>query len=272
MYKAPSGNRFVVPSLALLLIFSSAFAFAAEPDRKRPAEDSLQVKMAVKLQPQPEAEVILPRLKALYLSDGSVTLSGQGTVDARAPMHGYDFEVDLVRGTYKTRRLDRAEIEARERLQDSPREEQTVYRLREDLQEKATVYCARVRVRTEDPVFVDLTETMTRLSWTISSTGALSSTYAADYCWAANPSSLGTHWYTNYCTYGGLYTSAGRLCNDNTGDYYNYDFGLNSLITTANQYVYVCGRNDATYNYNWTHNDGGEGALLIFGSVVLGCS
>lgn len=274
MRKASSDNRCLVPtvSLALLLIFSSGSAFAVNPELERLAERNLKVELAVKLQPQPEAEVVIPQLKALFLSDGSVTLSGQGTVDASAPVHGYDFEVDLARGTYTTRRLDQLEIEERERLQGGPRKEQPVHRSREGLLEKATVYCARVRVRTEDPVFVDLTETMTRLSWTISSTGTLSSTYAADSCWAANPSSLGTHWYTNYCTYGGLYTSAGRLCNANTGDYYNYDFGFDDQITTANQYVYVCGRNNATYDYNWTHNDGGEGALLIFGSVVLGCS
>ena len=274
MRKTSCYGRFFDPAVifALLLSLASGSAFAAQSGQERLPHDGLKVRKAVKLQPQPEAEVTIPQLKALFLSDGSVTLSGHGTVDARAPMHGYDFEVDLTRGTYTTRRLDQREIEERDRLQGSPRKEQPVHRSREESLEKATVYCARVRVRTEDPAFIDLTETMTRLSWTISSTGALTSTYAADSCWAANPSSLGTHWYTNYCTYGGLYTSSGRLCNDNRGDYYNYDFVFDDLITTANQYVYVCGRNDARYDYSWSHNDAGEGALLIFGSVVLGCS
>lgn len=224
----------------------------------------------MKLHSQPDAEVIIPELEALFLSDGSVTLSGKGTADARAPIHGYDFEVDLLRGTYTTRRLDRREIEERDRLQGSPKE-QPVYRSREEAREKAIVYRARVRVRTKDPLLVDLTETMTRLSWTISPAGTLTSTYAADSCWSANPSSLGTYWYTSYCTYGGLYTSGSRLCNDNQGDYYNYDFGSADQITTATQSVNVCGRNDALYDYSWSHNDGGEAALLIFGSVVLGC-
>ncbi|HKI00950.1 MAG TPA: hypothetical protein VKK31_03120 [Thermoanaerobaculia bacterium] len=112
---------------------------------------------------------------------------------------------------------------------------------------------------------------MSRLSWTVSSGGTVTGAQpSSDSCWAANPSSLGTHWFVSYCLNGALYVSSGRVCNDNRGDYYNYDFGFGSQITTASQYVYACGRNDALYDYNWSHNDGGEGAILIYGSVVLG--
>jgi len=132
-------------------------------------------------------------------------------------------------------------------------------------------YTGRVRVQTKDPVFVVLTETMTQLTWTVSSSGAVTGAQpSSDSCWSANPSSLGTHWFVSSCSYGALYTSAGRVCNDNQGGYYNYDFGDDNVITTVSQYVYVCGRNDAFYDYSWSHNDGGEFALLIYGSVVLG--
>jgi hypothetical protein len=223
----------------------------------------------VKLQPQPESEVIVPELKALFLSDGSVTVSGKGTAQADAPPQGFDFEIDLARGTYTTRRLDQQEIEERDRIEGRSAAEGT-----QEPSTKAITpgsYTARLRVQTKDPAFIVLTETMTRLSWTVSSTGTVTGVQpSSDSCWAANPSSLGTHWFVSYCLNGALYTSAGRVCNDNRGDYYNYDFGFDDQITTASQYVYACGRNDAIYDYNWSHNDGGESAILIYGSVVLG--
>jgi len=230
----------------------------------------------MKLRPQQNSEVIVPEFKALFLSDGSVTLSGKGNAKAGEPVQGFDFEVDLSRGTYSTQRINQAEIERRDLLEGRPRETEQINRSQTppnpDL--KAITpgyYTARVRVQTKDPAFIVLTETMTRVSWTVSSSGTVTGAQpSSDSCWAANPSSLNTHWYVSYCLNGALYVSAGRVCNDNQGEYYNYDFGFDSDITTASQYVYACGRNDATYDYNWSHNDGGEGAILIYGSVVLG--
>jgi hypothetical protein len=269
--QSPS-NRFLVSmaSLVLLQALSTGSASAAPSDAEQRALPEVKVERSVKLQPKPDAEVILPELKALFLSDGSVTLSGKGTAVAGAPAQGFDFEVDLAHGTYTTRQLDQFEIEERDRLQGRlPSEEE-----KPEPSIKAITpgnYTARVRVQTKDPVFIVLTETMTRLSWTVSSTGTVTGVQpSSDSCWAANPSSLGTHWFVSYCLNGALYTSAGRVCNDNRGDYYNYDFGFDDQITTASQYVYICGRNDAIYDYNWSHNDGGESALLIYGSVVLG--
>lgn len=269
--KAPSNHRLFVPSaLALLLFPVSQTAFAADPDRERDVRREITVERAVKLQPEVGTEVIVPELKALFLSDGSVTLTGQGTARVNAPPQGFDFEVDLTRGTYVTRHLDQREIEKRG-LQDPAREERGKSRLDPAIEAITPgTWSGRVRVLTEDPVFIDLTETMTRLTWTVSSTGAVAWQSYSDSCWAANPSSLGTHWYVSSCAYGGPYTSSGRICNNNSGSYYNYDFGFDEDITTASQTVYLCGRNDAMYDYNFTHNDGGEGALLIFGSVVTG--
>lgn len=277
MRQAPSDLSFLVPavSLPLLLILSSGSAFAARSDRERSSEPEIKVERTVRLRPQPGAEVVVLEFKALFLSDGSVTLSGKGTARADAPPQGFDFEVDLTRGTYTTRRLDPPEIEERDRLQG--RQGQQTDPSGEDRLKPAIkaitpgTYTGRVRVQTKDPVFVILTETMTQLTWTVSSSGTVTGAQpSSDSCWAANPSSLGTHWFVSYCANGALYTSAGRVCNDNQGSYYNYDFGFDSDITTASQYVYVCGRNDAFYDYNWSHNDSGEGYLLIYGSVVVG--
>lgn len=274
MHHARSDRRFLVPtaSLALLLMVAAGSVSAAEHEREREARREIKVERVLKLQPQAKAEVIVPEFKAVFLSDGSVTVTGKGRARADAPPQGFDFEIDLARGTYATRRLDQQEIEERDRLQGLPREEQGERPLEPVIKAITPgTWFGRVRVQTKDPVFVVLTETLSSLTWTVSSSGTVTGVSpSTDSCWAANPSSLGTHWFTSSCAYGGLYVSSGRVCNDNTGGYYNYDFGDDDDITTVSQYVYLCGRNDAFYDYNFTHNDGGEGALLIYGSVVTG--
>lgn len=264
MRRITGNHSFLIPTVSLALLLLSTGSSTAQAVRERSSERELKVERSVKLRPQPQSEVVVPEFKALFLSDGSVTLSGKGTARAGDPLQGFDFEVDLVHGTYTTRRLDAAEIEERDRLQgrESPPATKAI---------TPGTYTARARVQTKDPAFIVLAETMTRLTWTVSSGGAVTGIQpSSDSCWAANPSSLGTHWFVSYCANGALYNSAGRVCNDNTGNYYNYDFGFDSQITTASHYVYVCGRNDAVYDYNWSYNDGGEDAILIYGSIVLG--
>jgi hypothetical protein len=58
-------------------------------------------------------------------------------------------------------------------------------------------------------------------------------------------------------------------CNANNGRYYNWDFWSNTQITEVAQTAQLCGRQDAYYDYWWSHNDAGEAAYLIFGSVFL---
>jgi hypothetical protein len=275
--KTPGNQHFLVPaaSLALLLIASATSVAQSAP--ARPSELEVRVQRVVQLQPQARAEVVIPNFKAVFLSDGSVSLRGKGTAIAGAEPQGFDFEVDLASGTYTTRKLDRKEIEERDRLEKGDlKDDQSGEALR-GIVEQAIIpgtYRAGARVQTRDPVFILLAETMTNLTWTVSSTGTVTGvTGSFDRCWAANPSSLGTHWYTQYCKNGALYLSLGRVCNDNAGNYINYDFPPlfpTPASTTASHTVYVCGRNDATYNYDWSANHGGEASYLLTGSVVLG--
>ena len=92
MRQAPSDLSFLVPavSLPLLLILSSGSAFAARSDRERSSEPEIKVERTVRLRPQPGAEVVVLEFKALFLSDGSVTLSGKGTARDDAPPQGFD--------------------------------------------------------------------------------------------------------------------------------------------------------------------------------------
>jgi hypothetical protein len=259
-------------ALTLLSTLPFDSAFAAGPDREREPR-RIKVERTVKLQPQPGTEVIVPELKALFLSDGSVTLAGKGSVRVDAPPQGFDFEVDLARGTYVTRRVDQQEIEERDRQRGSVEKNGQEGPLGGPVIEAITPgsWSGRVRVQTKDPAFILLAETMTRLTWSVATSGTVTWQSYSDSCWAANPSSLGTHWFVSYCLSGApWYASTTRVCNENRGDYYNYDFAFDDQITTASQYAWLCGRNDAIFDYNWTYNDGGEGSLLIYGSVVTG--
>lgn len=272
MRKTPGNHCFLVlaASLALFPIAASA----AQGPVERPAAPEVRVERIVLLQPQADAEVIIPDFKAFLLSDGSVTVRGRGTAVAGAEPEGFDYKVDFANGTYTTRRLDRQEIEERDRLEKTFAKEESGDETPDSMHGNAITpgtYFARARVQTKDPVNILLAETMTSLTWRVASTGAVTGiSPSTDSCWAANPSSLGTHWFVASCSYGPLYTSAGRICNDNTGNYINYDFVLPNYSTTAAHYVYVCGRNDATYNYDFTANHGGEGWFLLSGTVVLG--
>lgn len=277
MRKTPGNQHFLVLAASLALLPITSAASAAESAQARPSELEVRVERIVQLQPQADAEVMIPNFKALFLSDGSVSLRGSGTAIAGAEPQGYDFEVDLASGTYTTRKLDKQEIEERDRLEKGDlKDQQSGDPIRRVIEQAITpgTYRAGARVQTRDPVYVLLAETMTNLVWTVSSSGTVTGTTgSSDRCWAANPSSLGTHWYTQYCKNGALYVSLGRVCNDNVGNYINYDFPPlfpTPESTTASHSVYVCGRNDATYNYNWSANHGGEASYLLTGSVVLG--
>jgi hypothetical protein len=220
--------------------------------------------------------VVIPNFTLLENEDGSVTLTGEGTANVFDRKTGFDFVVDRKRGTYSTKKIDPAKMEERsvELFQSgestagdvAPPGDGAIVPL-----VSPGHYYGRVRVVTRDPAFITLTETSTSLTWYVYSSGSVAWTNYSDGCWAANPSALGTHWYTSYCGYGSpWYASAYYACNANSGRYYNWDFGSNTQITEVAQTAKICGRNDAYYDYWWSHNDAGEASYLIFGSVFLG--
>lgn len=277
MHRSSRDKHFLTLATVLgLLMLGPDLAAAAGPRVDQDPERDIKVERIVELEPMADAEVIIPGFKAFFLSDGSVTISGKGTARVGAPIHGFDFEVDLASGTYTTRRLDPREIEERKPLQEAFGENRQVEPQDGKLKQITAAvtpgtWFGRVRVQTKDPAFIVLTETRTQLTWTVYSGGTVAWNNYGDGCWAANPSSLGTHWFVSYCQHGGpWYPSSTRVCNDNRGNYYNWDFLDNNQRTDASQWAWLCGRNDAIYDYNWSHNDSGEFSLFIYGSVVLG--
>jgi len=248
---------------------------AAEPGER----DQRRVERIVELQPLRSAEVLVSGFKAIFLSDGSVTLSGKGSAKVGSPQSGFDFEVDLVQETYTTRRLKPGEIGERAPLQQSSGFNRAPVLDSQSSKPPLSLITAavspgswhgRVRVQTKDPAFLILTETNVELTWTVYSNGTVAWSSYSDGCWAANPSALGTHWFVSSCATGGpYYTSSTRVCNDHAGSYYNYDFLDASQRTDVSDSDWLCGRNDAMFDYNWSHNDSGEASLLIYGSVVV---
>lgn len=274
MLKTSGNHHFLAFAASLALLSIASAASAAGSPSERPAELEVRVKRIVQLEPRADAEVVIPNLKAILLSDGSVLLRGRGTSVASEGPQGYDYEVDLASGTYTTRKLGRQEIEERDRLEKgSLKNQQSGDGIRVSV-EKAIApgaYFARARVQTRDPFRVLLAETMTSLAWTVSSSGTVTgTTNSQDGCWAANPSALGTHWQTRYCKWGGLYLSAGRVCNDNEGDYINWDYGSPTASTSAHHYVALCGGNDGVAYYSWDAYHRGEDWPYLTGTVVLG--
>lgn len=257
--------------MTLVLAGLPAAALAEEGPAR--GDRDLPVQRVVRLQPLADAEVLVPNFRAIFHEDGSVTLTGSGRAKAGTPTSGFDFEVDVLAGTYTTRRLDPREIEELVPLQEAegfnralrePGDEAPVEKV------SPGTWWGRVRVQTKDPAFIVLAETTIELTWTVAASGTVSWNSYRDACWAANPSSLGTHWFVSSCAAGGgpWYASGNRVCNDNSGSYYNWDFLIASLRTDSSHYTWMCGRNDAIFDYNWSYSDSGEAALAIYGSVV----
>jgi len=278
-----AATRRWAPILALLLFLSPSLARAETPGALRlsGAEDpalGLHIERVSELRPLPETEILIPNFKAAVLSNGSIMLSGSGRERAGDPTTAIEFEADLVNETYRTRRVDAKEIEKvfapAQSLQDENSSSAAVQgNGQAEIPAKIVRpggWSGRVRVQTRDPIFLVLTETSSKLEWTTYTNGTVKWNRRTDSCSAANPSALGTHWFTKSCQPGTVwYTSSSRVCHEHRGSYYNYDFLVASKRTDASQYIMICGRNDGFFDYRWTHTDSGEGSFLIFGWLIL---
>lgn len=258
-------------AIALALLFSG-LAQAREPIR------------SVELQPSPDAEVILSGIKLTYNDDGSVVLSGHGTAKANAGPGGFDYLVDKRTGVYSTKRMGADRIGKLLSESKNPQTKKLSGRLGalaspaspsdpENLNSiKSLVspgfYSVYMTVVAKDPPRWELTQTGTDLSWYAYASGGVSWTEYNDRCWATTSSPIDTHWFVSHCAHGApWYEDSAYVCNYNEGEYYNWDLLDDSQATYVAQSVVVCGRNDAYFDYSWDHQDGGEAAFLIDGSV-----
>lgn len=261
-----------VPTLGAGPLLGASPGASGAPERNR-FEDDRQADPVVRLRPLPGAEVLIPNFRAIFHADGSVTVQGGGTARVGAPTSGFAFTVDPIQGTYTTHRLGADELEALEPIQSFSGVNRTpVGEGAPGPFPKVTpgTWSGKVRVQAKDPVFIVLAETTAELSWIVANNGNVTWKSYRDTCSAANPSPLGTHWNITFCANAGTWSpSATRTCNDHSGSYQNFDFLDPAVATNVNQSVWLCGRNDAQFDYNWSHTDNGEAANLIGGSVVV---
>lgn len=243
-----------------------------------------QAKKAIRtmeLQPAPDAEVVLPRLKLIYNIDGTVVLSGHGTAKAGTGPAGFDYSADKRTGAYSTKRISADRIrkllsESRDprarKLSGTPGIPVTPPGPDNQNGIMAAIapgqYSVHMTVVAKDPILVELARTTTALQWYTYESGSVSWSSYDDLCWCNPESILNTHWHTSYCAYGvPWYEGPSLVCNYNEAEYYNWDFAFDSLATYVAQAVLACGRNDAHFEYGWDHQDGGEGSFLITGTV-----
>lgn len=262
MSQTSRNNRALISIATMLFVIFSGIAFAEEPKGEK-GFPKRNVKRAIKLKPHAKAEVIVPDFHLLYFWDGTVTIKGSGSGDLNSVFEGYDFDINPTDGTYMTRRLSETEI--LERLQASTSSEG----LQPIVEESYAYGPYRVHafVQTRDPIDIVLTETSTRLEWSVTSTGNVSYIYGGDYCWAEDYSSAGTTWYREYCDYGDLWWSTdGSLCNDTDGWYYNYDYWDDNLVTNAWGHVFVCGQNNGGYRTGYQVDFSGEHSGFLSGA------
>lgn len=257
--------------LALAVLFgtaSTAPGFFQDGPSPQPTPVSVQ---ALELTPEPDSEVVIEGFRAELGDDGSVTLHGTGTFTFGQPAVAFRYQVNLERGTYRTQRIDPAEIELSEgdivgRVVRRPRVAAAPSSVRFAVGASST-FVGHLVVQTWDPANAKLTETYNELKWSNASGYPWLS--AGYYCWAANPSIFGTHWFTASCSPNGPYYRSGSepVCFDVVGQYYNDDFLDNSKRTRAIGFTYLCGGN-GYFSYTWDHQANGEAASFLHGEVV----
>lgn len=118
---------------------------------------------------------------------------------------------------------------------------------------------------TEDPAQVNLAETTNELNWTVYSNGTVEWYRWVYGCWSANPSSLGTYWYVDYCRHVAPWYNPERtlVYHDAEGRYYNYDFGNDAEATYAWHWIRIQGQNDGCFTYSWSYSHTGEWSALL---------
>jgi len=249
---------------------------------------------------------IRPVISAKKREKGGYVIEGTGSYKADAPCFAYEYKINLKNKTYtltplalnlddgylklqgintgtnprsvKSTPPEYRDIAAESGTTDSC-DQQASERTNKGAADTSTVISAispgrwsgRVTIRTRDIPNWTLTKTTDYLEWTIFSNGTVRWDSWRVSWYAVNPSPINTHWYISQQNhYGPTYGGGNTTVNKGVyGAYYNYDWGFDYLSTNASQSASITGRNDAMFNYSWTHNDSGESSSLIWGVVGI---
>jgi hypothetical protein len=130
-----------------------------------------------------------------------------------------------------------------------------------------------VQVESRDLIAISLTKTTVTGSWWQAGVRDCSPrTLGSGSCWAANPTPqpLDTHWYVSACTRLGGGQSYGNGNTTQSGNYYNYDFWVDSKITQVSSWANLVYDADGNVTYSWFYADSGEASELIVHWVTSG--
>jgi len=126
------------------------------------------------------------------------------------------------------------------------------------------------RAITWDPVYIELTHTDLTLNWAKqdSPTGCKWVKSGLGNCWAANPSSAGTHWYVDSCPPRYLEVAENYAFGFQAGQFHNDDFGLDSLRTWANNHATVTWNGGSSIAHGFQFSASGEWYWFLDASVA----
>lgn len=123
-------------------------------------------------------------------------------------------------------------------------------------------YTAGLRYSTIDPANIALNRSTHQMTWYGNGSDAWKGTRSAS-AWAANPSSLGTHWFVNANRYEG-FVDEGRFVNSSSyHSYYNWDFLDDDKRTDVWHRVNIRGYGDGYVYYYAENGKSGEGNSLL---------
>lgn len=213
------------------------------------------------------SQLQLERVLATLNADGSSTIT---VTDSILPSQHveYDLQVDLKAGTYTAT--------AKPAKDPAPRPNTSAASATAVTPMSSVQRTLYVQLTTHDPAGVDLAKTFHRLWWAVDNSQIDYSgfIYSELTCWAANPSSLGTHWYNDQCWNSGVSGDSTYVTATSSTHYYNYDFDNPALATYVSHQTAITGYNctscAGTYSYSWSYN--GEDTALLITTVAIGGS
>lgn len=128
----------------------------------------------------------------------------------------------------------------------------------------------QVKAITDDPVGANLAWTTHKLVWNYDGYKVYTNNRDG-LCTAANPSSLGTHWFVDSCVYNGysIIDLGKTVYSSLTAKYHNYDFMDNSKITNVSHTIYLEGHYTGTSYYSAIWTKSGEGSSLLDLDIVV---
>ncbi|MDR6551881.1 hypothetical protein [Paenibacillus qinlingensis] len=237
-------------ALSLILVIPSTAAFAADEKTH-------------KLVPESGSAIILTNVEYTELPDNGskIRITGSGKANEKQT---FKIEINREKGTYKTIPEERKQEKQDKKsvgIYSTPLVKTPL------LASNETFHSAKVKLLTVDPPQADLCYTQNELNWKTYLDGSywyndVTSSYVT--YWAANPSTLLTHWFVD--NYGGSWTKDNNTqdINHNVyGYYHNYDFQDNNLRTDVQQNVTVIGKKFGEFTYDTSAYTYGEYEYLL---------